>query len=64
MLDFYVENRIKGEDGKENFPDKDILDVDLGTWETYFDGTVNQYRNGMGILLITPEGSHIPLAIK
>ena len=30
----------------------------------YFDGAVNQYRNGIGILLITPEGSHIPLAIK
>ena len=30
----------------------------------YSDGAVNQYRNGIGILLITPKGSHIPLAIK
>ena len=30
----------------------------------YFDRAVNQYRNGIGILLITLEGSHIPLAIK
>ena len=30
----------------------------------YFDGVVNQYGNGIGILLITPEGSHIPLVIK
>ena len=25
---------------------------------------MNQYRNGIGVLLITPEGSHIPLAVK
>lgn len=30
----------------------------------YFDGAVKQYRNGIGILLIIPKGSHIPLAIK
>ena len=30
----------------------------------YFDGVINQYGNGIRILLITPKGSHIPLAIK
>ena len=30
----------------------------------YFDRAVNQYGNGIGIHLVTPEGSHIPLAIK
>ena len=30
----------------------------------YFDGAVNQYGNRIGILLITFEESHIPLAIK
>ena len=30
----------------------------------YFDGAVNQYRNGIGVLLITPDGSHVPLAVK
>ncbi|XP_023925999.1 uncharacterized protein LOC112037417 [Quercus suber] len=64
MSDFCVENPIEGEDGKESFPDEDILDDELGTWKMYFDGAVNQYGNGIGILLITPEGSHIPLAIK
>ena len=54
----------RGKDGKEDFPDEDILDVELGTWKMYFDGAINQYGNGIGILLITPEGSHIPLAIK
>jgi len=30
----------------------------------YFDGVVNQYRNGIGVLLITLDGSHVPLAVK
>ena len=30
----------------------------------YFDGAVNQYGNWIGILLVTPEGFHMPLAIK
>ena len=30
----------------------------------YFDGTVNQYGNGIRVLLITLDGSHIPLEIK
>ena len=64
MSDFCAENPIKGEDGKKDFPDEEILDVELGTWKMYFDGAVNHYWNGIGILLITPEGSHIPLAIK
>ena len=30
----------------------------------YFDGAVNQYGNGIGMLLITPNGLHVPLAVK
>ena len=30
----------------------------------YFDGAVNQYGNGIGVLLITPNGLHVPLAVK
>ena len=64
VLDFCAENLIKGGDGKEDFLDEDILDVELGTWKMYFDGAVNQYGNGIGVLLITPEESHMPLAVK
>ena len=46
--------------GKEDFPDEDVLDVELGTWKMYFDGAVNW----IGVVLITFEGSHMPLAIK
>ena len=64
MLDFCANNPIKGKDGKEDFSDEDILDVKLETWKMYFDEVANQYGNGIEVLLITPEGSHIPLAIK
>ena len=46
VSDFCVENPIEREDGKEDFPDKDILDVELGTWKMNFDRAINQY--GMG----------------
>ncbi|XP_023883042.2 uncharacterized protein LOC111995357 [Quercus suber] len=49
VSDFCIENPIEGEDG---------------TWKMYFDEAVNQHGNRIGILLITPKGSHIPLAIK
>ena len=55
---------MEGEDGREDFMDEDILDIDLGARKMYFDGAVNQNGNGIGVLLITLEGSHIPLAVK
>ena len=58
------QNPIEGEDSKKDFLDEDILGVELGTWKMYFNGAVNQYRNEIGIFLITLKGSHIPLAIK
>ena len=64
MSDFCAENPIEGEGGKEDFLDEDILNVELGTWKIYFERVVNQYRNGIRILLSTLEGSHLHLAIK
>ena len=64
VSDFYAENPVEGEDGKEDFPDEDILGIELGAWKMYFDGAVNQYENGIGVFLIAPKGSHIPLAVK
>ena len=43
---------MEREDGKEDFPNEVILDIKLKAWKMYFDGDVNQYRNGIGILLI------------
>ena len=38
---------MEGKDGREDFSDEDILDIELGAWEMYFDGAVNQYGNGI-----------------
>ena len=40
VLDFCVENPMEGEDGREDFPDKDILDIELRAWKMYFDGAM------------------------
>ena len=64
MSYFCAENPIEEEDDKEDFLDEDILNVELEAWKMYFDGAVNQYRNGIRILLITLEGSHIPSVTK
>ena len=42
MLDFCAENPIEWEDRKDDFPNEDILDVELGTWKMYFDEAINQ----------------------
>ena len=41
MSYFCAKNPIEWENGKEDFPDEDILDVELGTWKMYIDGAVN-----------------------
>jgi len=64
VSDFWPENPIEGESGREDFPDEDILDIKLGAWKMYFDGAVNQYGNGIGVLLITLDRSHVSLAVK
>ena len=64
LSDFCAENAIEGENGKEDFLDEDILDIELGAWKMYFNRAVNQYKNGIEVLLITPVGSHILSAVK
>ena len=45
VLDFCAENPTEGENVKEDFLDKDILDIELEAWRMYFDGAMNQYGN-------------------
>ncbi|XP_050870734.1 uncharacterized protein LOC127073600, partial [Lathyrus oleraceus] len=62
-----------------DFPDEEILylkmkDCDEPTldegpepgsrWTMVFDGAVNQYGNGIGAVVITPQGSHIPFTAR
>ena len=38
---FCAENPMEGQDGRENFLDEDILNIELGAWKMYFDRAVN-----------------------
>ena len=33
-------------------------------WRLYFDGAANQSGFGIGILLISPQGDHIPRSVR
>ena len=54
VSNFCAKNPVEGDDVKEEFSDEVILDIELGAWKMYFDGAVNQFGNGIGLLLITP----------
>ena len=64
VLDFCAKNSMEGKASKEYSPSEKILNKELSAWKRYFNGMVNQYENGIELLLITPDGSHIPMAIK
>ena len=52
----------EAEEIQENFPDKDIMGIEVGSWKMYFDGATNQNGSGIGVLLISPKGTHIPFS--
>ena len=43
-----------------NFPNEDIIGIEVESWNMYFDGATNQNRSGIRVLLISPKGKHIP----
>ena len=48
----------------DDFPDEEIPGVtSLSGWRMYFDGAANHSRYGIGVLLISPHGDHIPRSI-
>uniref|UniRef100_A0A2N9EGD3 RNase H type-1 domain-containing protein n=1 Tax=Fagus sylvatica TaxID=28930 RepID=A0A2N9EGD3_FAGSY len=53
------------DDLDDDFPDEDVLNIEeKTTWKIYFDGASNQHGYGVGVLLIAPDGVHIPLSAK
>ncbi|XP_010645202.1 uncharacterized protein LOC104877817 [Vitis vinifera] len=49
----------------DDFPDEQIVSMTSITgWRLYFDGAANQSGFGIGILLISPQGDHIPRSIR
>ena len=43
-----------------DFLDKDIMGIEVESWKMYFDGATNQNRSGIGVLLVSLKGTHIP----
>ena len=49
----------------DDFPDKEIAAVTcLPGWSMYFDGAANHFGYGIGVLLISPHGDHIPRSVR
>ena len=46
------------------FLNEDIMGIDVESWKMYFDGATNQNGSGIGVLLISPKGTHIPFSSK
>ena len=49
----------------DDFPDEQFVSVtNITGWRMYFDGVANHSRFGLGILLISPQGDHIPRSVQ
>ncbi|RVW66485.1 Retrovirus-related Pol polyprotein from transposon 17.6 [Vitis vinifera] len=49
----------------DDFPDEDVAAVtSLSGWRMYFDGAANHSGYGIGVLLISPHGDHIPRSME
>ena len=65
VAEFLANCPVEGrEDAEFEFPDENIMATAEEVWQLYFDGAANQRGFGIGVLLISPDGSHIPLAFK
>ncbi|XP_074315648.1 uncharacterized protein LOC141651853 [Silene latifolia] len=66
VAEFFAENPINDAQTIDtwSFPDEDILQTDVDSWDLYFDGASNLRGFGIGVLLISPEGEHTPIAVK
>ena len=49
----------------DDFPDEEIAGVtSFSGWRMYFDGAANHSRYGIGVLLISSHGDHIPRSVR
>ena len=60
-----VGHLVSEDDLDDDFLDENVLNIEeKATWKMYFDGASNQHEYGVGVLLIAPDGVHIPLSAK
>nr|CAN60991.1 hypothetical protein VITISV_009628 [Vitis vinifera] len=49
----------------DDFPDEEfVVMTSLSGWCMYFDGATNQSGYGIGVLLVSPQGDHIPRSAR
>ena len=48
----------EAEEIQGDFPDEDIMEIDVESWKMYFDGATNQNGSGIGVLLISKRDTH------
>ena len=54
----------EAEEIQRDFLDEDIMGIEVESWKRYFDGATNQNGSGIGVLLISPKGTHIPFSSR
>ena len=45
----------KAKEIKWEFPNEDIMKIEVESWKMHFDGATNQNGSGIGVLLISPN---------
>ncbi|XP_074292148.1 uncharacterized protein LOC141619004 [Silene latifolia] len=66
VADFLADNAIEETEVVDtwSFPDEDVVHVENDVWDLYFNGASNYMGYGVGILLISPTGEHVPVSIQ
>ncbi|XP_074315712.1 uncharacterized protein LOC141651920 [Silene latifolia] len=66
VADFLTDNPIEETEVIDtwSFPDENVVHVENDIWDFYFDGASNYMSYGVGIVLISPTGEHVPVSIK
>ena len=54
----------EAEEIQGDFLDEDIMGIEVESWKMYFDRATNQSESGIGVLLISLKGAHIPFSGK
>ena len=52
----------EAEEIQGDFLDEDIMGIEVESWKMYFDRATNQSESGIGVLLISLKGTHIPFS--
>ena len=60
IADHLAHCSLEAKEIQGDFPDEDIMEIEVELWKMYFNGATNQKESGIGVLLISPKGTHFP----